>query len=271
MGFSVLMSVYNKEKPEYLQEALDSVINQTLQCEEIVLIEDGPLTKELYEVISKYKDTFPFLKTFAFPHNVKLGNALRKGVELCHCDIIARMDTDDIAIPGRFELQYNFLKSRPDVTLVGGYIEEFENGCPETRIKKMPEVPQEIVKYARYRNPVNHMTVMFRKKDILSVGNYVDFPFLEDYHLWCRLLAQGYRLCNIPSVLVKARTSNEMDKRRGGVQYFKNYCKLRRLQKEKGLLTYKEYIIAVLCSFVVTILPSDARRIVYKRWLRRSK
>lgn len=147
----MLMSVYYKEKPEYLKLALDSVLNQTFLATEIVLIKDGPLTKELDEVIEEYDKKYSGLfRIFALEKNAGLGKALNFGVQQCKYDLIARMDTDDIAMLNRFELQIKEFAQDNDLALCGGQIAEFEK---EPQIisgyRKVPLTKNEIVKFAK--------------------------------------------------------------------------------------------------------------------------
>lgn len=270
MGFSVLMSVYGKEKPQYLREALLSVLHQTRIPDEIVLIEDGPLTEELYQVIEEIKNEYLQLKTYQIKENVQLGRALAKGVELCEHELVARMDTDDIAVENRFEMQYGYMVEHPDVAVTGGFMEEFdEKDSSYHKVKTMPEQMPEIRKYAKYRNPLNHMTVMFRKETVIKAGNYRHVPFLEDYDLWNRMLAQGAVFYNIDQVLVKARTDRKLYARRGGVPYCRQYLKLRRRQRELGLLCFFEYQIAKVLTIGMTLQPTGVRKIVYQKVLRK--
>lgn len=272
MAFSVLMSVYQKEKPEYLEQALDSVIKQTLPPNEIVLIEDGILTEALYQVIEEKKKVFPELRTYQFKENVQLGRALAKGVELCKYELIARMDTDDIALEKRFELQYTYMEEHPEVAVSGGWMEEFSSDDENYRkVKTMPETMEEIVKYARYRNPINHMTAMFRKSVVLEAGNYRHFPYLEDYDLWVRMLASGKIINNINQVLVKSRINRSLYNRRGGMQYFKQYRKLRINQKNVRMLNEKEYINSLFLTAVMTLQPIWLRKLLYQKILREKK
>ncbi len=269
MGFSVLMSVYKKEKPEYLAMALESVINQTLQADEIVLIRDGLLTYELERVIQEFEAKCSCLRLYSFEENVQLGRALKKGVEICSNELIARMDTDDIALPDRFQKQYEYMLQHPEISVLGGWMEEFNDDGTYSRLKRMPEVNEDIRIYGRYRNPVNHMTVMFRKKDVLAAGNYRHFPYLEDYDLWCRMLAQGMMFHNLPATLVKMRNNNNVYERRGGFSYFRGYAKLRKIQREIGLLNRREYAIALLLTVGVTLQPAFLRKIIYQKILRK--
>ncbi len=165
--------------------------------------------------------------------NVQLGRALAKGVELCqYDDLIARMDTDDIAMPDRLEKEGGIYgKAHPEVDVVGGAIREFNDEGTIDRVKNMPKTQEEILEYVKVRNPLNHMTVMYRKDSILKAGNYKHFPFLEDYSLWSRMLSQGYQFRNMEDILVRARTSMGLVKRRSGWAYYKDFQKLRKQQR----------------------------------------
>lgn len=275
MGISVLMSVYKKENPKYFRAALESVIQQTLQPDEILVIKDGPLTTELEEVLSSTSQKLIEqsskinLRTYQFEENVQLGRGLRKGVELCEHDLIARMDTDDIACPERLQKQYDYMMSHENVVALGGYIEEFCDDNSFSNVKTMPCSKENVRGYARYRNPLNHMTVMFRKEAVLMVGNYRHYPFLEDYDLWGRILAMGYEIENLPEVLVKVRVGNELYGRRGGFDYCKRYLRLRKEQHKLGLTSWMEWMIACAITIAVTVIPSGARKKVYQNVLRK--
>mgnify|MGYP000724291085 FL=1 len=139
MGFSVLMSVYKKEQAGYLSEAMESVFNQSLVPDEVVLMEDGPLTDELEQTISELKKRHPQIVTYSFAENVQLGRALAKGVELCSHELIARMDTDDIAVYNRFQHQYDYMTAHPTVAVCGGWMQEFNDEGTYSRRKQMPQ------------------------------------------------------------------------------------------------------------------------------------
>lgn len=267
---SVLMSVYCKEKPEYLKAAVESVVKQTLMPGEIVLVEDGPLTDELNEVIDELKNRYDIVKVVPLKENMQLGRALAEGVLNCKYELIARMDTDDLAVENRFELQFQYLEEHPEVSVLGGCIEEFDDSDENYRkVKSMPLSGEALLNYAKYRNPINHMTAMFRKSAICEVGNYRHFPFLEDYELWTRLLSKGYVFANLPQVLVRARTNLNMYGRRGGKSYCKRYLELRKKQREYGLLSWPEYQMAKVLTMVMTLQSSAMRKLVYRKALRK--
>lgn len=269
MGISVLMSLYKQEKREYFDQAMESIVSQTLLPDEIVLIEDGPITEELEEAVVAWSKRCPFFKVHRFKENVQLGRALHKGVELCSCDLIARMDTDDIAVPDRLEKQYAYMFTHPVLAVLGGHIEEFDDAQTYKKEKTMPHTFEEVRSYGRYRNPVNHMTVMFRKEAVVNAGNYKHYPFLEDYHLWVRMMARDERIENLPEVLVHMRTNGNVYKRRGGFEYFRRYCDLRKIEYKSHLLTKKEYMVALVLSASITLVPSWLRKLVYRVGLRR--
>lgn len=275
MGISVLMSIYGKEKTEYFQAAMESILAQTYPADEIVLIQDGPLTPELTDMIEKYQIllddrrreqglTRPRFLTYRFPENVKLGLALKKGVELCTNEYIARMDTDDIAKTGRLELQFHYMQTHPELAVLGGAIEEFSDDGRIHRIKHMPVGSINVKNYAKYRNPVNHMTVMMKKSAVLSSGSYEHFPNLEDYDLWIRVLAKGYQIDNLPDVLVEARTNADFYGKRGGAGYWKRYMELRKKEYMLGNLTFFQYLKACILTTAMVAAPGSVRKFFYR-------
>lgn len=270
MEFSVLMSVYYKEKPEYLKLALDSVLEQTVTAAEIVLIKDGPLTKELDEVIEEYDKKYSGLfRIFALEKNVGLGKALNFGVQQCKYDLIARMDTDDIAMLNRFELLIKEFAQDNDLALCGGQIAEFEK---EPQIisgyRKVPLTKNEIVKFAKKRNPFNHMTVMFKKRVVLDAGNYQDMPCFEDYWLWVRILQKGYAVKNVGQVLVKVRAGAEMLARRGGWEYAKASFAYYKVLAENNFLGVLDFIGIFILRLSISILPISVRQQIYRQKMR---
>ena len=224
MKFSVLLSVYHKEDPKFLDEALRSIENQTLPPTEIVLVKDGPLTPALEELIAKHqeKSSIPY-KIAGLQRNLGLGIALNKGLEECSCSLVARMDTDDIALPDRFEKQISYLEEHPRVDVLGGWICEFSDNPKDCRKERRPpRTHSEIMHYAKYRNPINHMTAVFQKSAVEEVGGYLPMNGFEDYYLWMRMLLEGKVFANIDEVVVKARAGDEMIRRRQGWQYAKD-------------------------------------------------
>jgi glycosyltransferase involved in cell wall biosynthesis len=270
MAFSVLLSLYAKERPEYLRQALDSVFSQSLKADEIVLVEDGPLTPELEAVVREYTALHPEMKIVPLPQNVGLGLALNEGLKHCSNELVARMDTDDICKPHRFEHQYNYMLLHPEISVVGAWIDEFVDSPEHTiSVRTLPEFNNEIIKFARWRSPLNHPVVMFRKTDVERVGSYQHVPLLEDYYLWARMLSQGYLFYNIQESLLWFRTSPDMFKRRGGLKYAMDEVRFIWQLKLLGLFTPVQACINILIRFIVRIMPNAIRSFIYKKLLRR--
>lgn len=271
--FSVLISVYFKENPFYFKKALDSIVNQTLLPNEIVLIKDGPLSEELEIVLNEYILDYPnFFKVISLPVNKGLGNALAIGVNECSYEFIARMDTDDICVLNRFEKQIDFLRNNPKIDLVGTNVEEFnvEPGDLK-RFRKMPESGNSVLKYSKFRNPVNHPTVMFRKSKVLEAGNYSgEILLFEDFSLFIRMLQKGASFYNIQECLLHFRTGLGIDviKRRSGLFYVKNEWKFSLLSLKIGKINFFEWLFYVCTKLPLRLLPPKVILFVYNQFLR---
>lgn len=270
MSFSVLLSVYKKEKPEYLKSSIDSVLNQTLIPNEIVIVKDGPLTSSLEEMLDTYIKKEPNLFTIiSLNENKGLGEALRVGVLACKNEIIARMDTDDISLPERFQKQYELLISHPEIDLVGTNVAEFdEEPSNIISVKKVPLEMSDIVKYAKYRNPFNHMAVMFRKKAVLNAGNYKHFLWNEDYYLWIRMLLDKDKVANLPEVLVYVRSGKELYERRGGLKYFQQELKLQSFMLKSNFISLPIFMMNIVTRGLVRVIPNKLRGMIYNQLLR---
>ena len=272
MNFSVLLSVYKKEKPEYMKVALESIVNQTLMPNEIVIVVDGTLTTELDVVIDHFKCQYPDLvKVLYFSKNRGLGPALHDGVLTCQNEWIARMDTDDIAYPERFAKQIEFLTDHPDVDMVGSWITEFSIDLdhPDT-ITKLPVTYDEVVSYSKRRNPFRHMTLIYKKSAVINSGNYRDFLWFEDYDLWVRMIQNGYYVVNMPEVLVNVRADDDMFARRSGWKYWKQDMKFQKFLYSTHYISLKDYFLNVVVRSIYRFLPKSLIVNLYKQFLRSS-
>lgn len=268
--FSVLISVYKKEKAEYLKRALQSIINQTLKPTEIVIVKDGPLTKELDECIEDFRGQYSELfKILAFKKNRGLGLALRDGVKACKYEYIARMDSDDISKLDRFEKQFNYLQKHPETALLGTWITEFskDENKPDT-VTKLPCTHQEIIKFAERRNPFRHVTVVFKKSAVIQSENYRDFLWFEDYDLFVRMLQKGYIAANISECLVDVRADKDMFARRGGWQYLKQDYKFQKQLLKTKFIGKTDFLINITIRSIVRLIPNKVRSYLYKKILR---
>jgi len=265
MHFSVLLSVYHKEKPDYLDAALESIANQSRKPDEIVLVEDGKLTEELYAQIDSWQERLgDMLRVVKLEENVGLGEALNVGLDACWHNWVARMDTDDIALPERFEKQLDFIEKHPDIDILGSWICEFgfdPDKCDQ--IRKVPSTHQEIEQFAKYRNPLNHMTVIFKKEAVLDAGGYQPMHGFEDYYLWMRMLKANKRFANLPEILVKARAGREMIRRRRGLGYMMEEWRLQKAAYALGFWSSGEVARNVFVRVLPRLLPPSITQKVY--------
>lgn len=263
--YSVLMSVYYKEKPEYLQQSIESILHQTAPTDDFVLVCDGPLTPELDSVIAKYTT----LHVVRLKENGGLGRALNEGMKHCQHDLIARMDSDDISRPDRCERELGVFSQHPEVDIVSGTIEEFITSPDEVYSRRvLPETSAEIVQFAKKRNPFNHPAVMYRKSAVEAAGGYKDFYLLEDYFLWVRMLLRGSKGYNIQEPVLWMRAGSDLYKRRSGWKYVGSEKKLFSYMLTRVFISKGEYYQAVVSRTAGAMVPNWLRSVLYQRVLR---
>lgn len=270
IGLSVVLPVYAGNDPETLDPAIASVVKQTLPPDELFIVEDGPLTADLDDVIDRWQDDgrVPVTRV-TLPENHGLGGALQAGLERCDTEYVARMDADDLSVPDRFELQMAYLRDHPEVDLLGGYIAEFDGDLENVLARR--EVPidhDEIAAMARFRSPFNHATVVMRTATALAAGNYREVNYMEDWDLWSRMLLDGATAANLPEVLLKVRAGEDMYGRRGGVGYTAAEFNRQIEFLRRGFVTPWQFLRNLAVRVPVRILPDRARGFIYRRYLR---
>ena len=268
--FSVSMCVYEKDNPSWFRQAIDSLIAQTVKPSEIILVVDGPVPKDLNEIISDCEANEMF-KVFRLPQNTGHGNARRFGLEKCSNELVALMDADDICGPDRFEQELKiFQNSDPDI--VGGNIAEFLGDVGNiVAYRTVPQEDAEIKEYMKKRCPFNQDTVMFKKSSVEKAGGYIDWYCDEDYYLWLRMFLSGCRMVNTGTVLVYFRVGREMYKRRGGWKYFISETKLQYYMLKNKIIGLVTFFCNVAIRFLVQIaMPDKIRECFFKRFARTS-
>ncbi|MDR0603648.1 MAG: glycosyltransferase [Bacteroidales bacterium] len=269
--FSVTISVYKNDNPRFFIQAMDSIINQTVTPNEIVLTVDGPIPQDLNEIVIQYENKYNYIKVVRIEKNVGLGIAHQIGVQNSNYDLIAIMDSDDIAVPDRFEKQLRCFEENMGIDVLGGFIYEFIDTIDTiVAIRAVPLNHVEIIKYLKKRCPMNHVTAMFKKNAVLKSGNYQDWHFDEDYYLWCRMMLAGCMFKNISDVLVYVRVGKDMYERRGGWKYYKSEAQLQKFMLDNKVINFFEYIINVVIRFIVQVLlPNNIRSFIFKVYFRK--
>ena len=268
--FSVAMSVYQKDNPDQLDVALNSICTQSYLPSEVYLVIDGPIGSDLSSVIDKYASSYDFFTIKQLEKNGGLGNALRIAVENCKYDLIARMDSDDISAPGRFRKQVEAFISDP-VDVQGGWTLGFFGDLYKGDVSAFtPKLTnEEIHKQIAIRTPISHVTAFFRREAVLAAGNYKDLFYHEDYYLWARMISLGMTFRNIPEYLVYVRCGENASARHGGIKYFQAESFLRSFILEKGLSSKKDYYTQMLKRIIYELLlPPKARVYIDKKYKR---
>lgn len=269
------MSVYYKEQPQNLEKSIQSMIDQTVKSDEFIIVKDGPLTNELNDVINRFVTKYPGLFTIiANETNLGLGPALRKGVEISRNELIARMDSDDYAVPERCEKQLRLFKNDTELGAVGSFEAEFINSIDNVvSIHKVPETNEEIVNFMRRRCAVLHPTILFKKKEVIRSGNYQKTSFYavyEDYDLFSRMIFDAHVKCyNIQEALYYIRTSEDFYERRGGIPYAKTVLRFKWHLLKKRNISFVDFCISGFGQAFVCILPNKLRKVFYIKFLRK--
>lgn len=271
MNYSVLMSVYFKEKPEYLRQSMNSIFDQSVPTDDFVLVCDGPLNTELDAVIEEMLQRHPkTLHVVRLEKNAGLGNALNDGIKCCKNDIVARMDSDDIARPDRCERQLAVFAQNPEIGMVSGIVEEFTNDPSIVEAKRVPpEKHEDILEFAKKRNPFNHPCMMYKKDEVEKAGGYQELFLLEDYFLWVRMLLKGTHGYNLQEPLLWMRAGAGMYKRRSGWKYIQAQIRLFSYMKCAGMIKSIDWLQSVIVRTVSGMAPNTLRRLFFVKILRK--
>lgn len=269
--YSCLLSLYKNEKKEYLILALDSMINQTYPPDEIVLVEDGELTPELYKVLDDYNNKYPGLFKFVINEkNLGLGLSLNRGLAVCKNELVARMDTDDFSLPQRCELQIKAFEENPSLDIIGCSVKEFKNDINNIIGERtVPFENRDIYKFAKYRDPFNHPTVMFRKSKVIESGGYLPYRKNQDTDLWIRMLQHNAVCKNLTEDLFRFRFDDGTYKKRKSWVNTKILIEIRFKAFKSGFNTFFEFLIIFWGQILVYLLPQNCQEFIYKRILRK--
>lgn len=271
-NFTVAMSVYKNDNPQHFKTAVHSIYDkQTIRPSEIVLVKDGPVPSELEHAISEICREIPIVKVVAFDVNKGHAAARQGGLDNATNELVAIMDSDDIAEPFRFEQQLAYMSENPDITVTGSNIKEFVGEQDNiVGLRLVPESDVEIKEYLKSRCPMNLMTVMYRKSKVMEVGGFIDWFCEEDYYLWIRLALAGHKFHNHQKSFVNVRVGQEMYQRRGGWKYFKSEASLQYYMLNHKLIGLGRYLYNVAVRFAVqVVMPNRVRGWLFQKFARK--
>lgn len=271
--YSVLMSVYKNDDPDFLKIALESMYDkQTRKPDEVVVVFDGPLKEQLYDVLNAFqKGREDVVKYYPQEVNRGLGEALRIGSELCTGDYILRMDSDDISDARRFEKQIAYVEAHPEVDAVGSDIAEFNEDPTkeEMRTRICPARHEDIVRMCKKRNPMNHVTACIKRSALIKAGGYQTLLLLEDYLLWINMIVAGCKLANINESLVYVRVGNGFDGKRGSKERIIGWSKLQEIMLRHHMINPLEAIMNKIYIRVFVNTPVGLKKWLYNTILRK--
>lgn len=268
--FSLLLPVYHRDNPEHLRRAFHSAVQeQTLPPADVVLVRDGPVAPELEGVIEELVAGSPVpVQRLDLPANIGLGPALDAGMAACRYDIVARMDADDISLPERFARQVPIVSGGVD--LVGSALIEFDAAEDDVvGLRTPPADEDQIRSWARFHQPFNHPTVVYRRAAVQAAGGYVDLPLLEDYWLFARMILGGARVANVPEPLVMYRVGAGAYHRRGGTALLRSELALQRRLRAVGFVTRGQFARNLVVRGGYRMVPAALRRHAYRRLIAR--
>lgn len=269
-NYSVLMSVYIKDNPCWLEQAIESILHQTHKTDDFVIVKDGPVTREIDNVLNKYKmKYFDIFNIVSLEKNVGLGMALNYGVLQCKNSYIARMDSDDISVDNRCELEIKKMLDG-NFDIVGSLTYEFEEDISNViAIRSLPEINCDIYSYAKKRNPFCHPSLLIKKEALLAAGNYRSFHLCEDYDMWVRMFQNNVTCYNFQQPLTYMRVNKDFYARRGGITYLKSILKFKYYCFKSHFYSFKQFLLSSVSSIVVCLLPNNLRVFIYINFLRK--
>lgn len=262
------MSVYARDDITLFQRAVNSIYNNSLLPDAFILIIDGPVPIELQTAIRSFKKKYK-IQTIELPINIGLANALNQGLKRVQTNWVVRADADDYNLPERFgTIALAIDRHAGRVDIIGSAILEVDNSGAPLTVRRLPENHSEILRFAAFRSPFNHMTVAYRTELALKCGGYPNIYHKEDYGLWAKMLGSGAIAQNLSDVLVFATAGKDMYRRRGGLRYAFSEIYIQKYLVRTGLKSPLFAVISGLIRSAVFLMPISIRSYIYKKFLR---
>lgn len=264
--FSAAMCVYGGDNPAYFKDALDSILSQTLQADEFILVVDGPVPDAIDNVIVQFENQIPSMRIIRLSDNKGHGIARNTALLSCKFDYVIFADADDINVETRFEKQIKAFELDRELSVVSSSCFHFCDSINNIINKESVPISNEDIRNKMKTScPICQPSVALKKVDIISVGGYQDWYLAEDYYLWLRLYLAGKKFANIAEPLVYIRTTKEQLNRRGGWKYFKSMYSIYQYMLKREIIDFGTYVFNVSSRFVVQVLlPNKVRAFIRK-------
>lgn len=258
---SVVMSIYKNDDSAAFLRAVDSIMEQSRIPDEVIICVDGPVPKDLDDAVRVVSIDVK-VKVHRLVKNIGLGGSRDYAIRQSSGNFIAVMDADDLSLKNRFQLQYDLIENK-SLDIVGGYISEFS---PDrlNQVRKVPLLHEDIFRKGKYRSPMNHVTVMFKRESYFASGGYAPIRGIEDYDLFHRMLISGYKFENIPEILVNVSFDESAIKRRAGLSYLKCWISLLVRMYQSKYLNLLQLVILLVIHTIAKLLPRRMIPLLYR-------
>lgn len=268
MNFTCLLPVCEGDDSEHLRQALCSIATNSVRPDHVFICEDGPLTATQSEIIECFSQSCSTIR-LRNPGPRGLHTNLNHALGLVRTDWFCRADADDINLYDRFERQTEFIGDNSDIDVLGANTLEF---WPDgrSRLKAVPLEHRDLVRWAYFRNPVNHSTAFARTNAVLSCGGYPRINKREDYGLWLKMMAAGFKFHNLKETLVKFRLGTSYYRRRAGLDGLAPEYALFRLKMAGGLVPLPVAALSFVARAVALGLTPAMAAAIYPRLRRRA-
>jgi glycosyltransferase involved in cell wall biosynthesis len=265
--FSVVLAVCFYDKLIFLKQSILSLLSQTIKPDEIIIVTSGKIDNKISLYLKKIAEEYKYIKLVKSEIHLTPGQARSLAISHTKYDLIGIMDSDDISRKDRFEKEIKAIYQF-NADVVGGVISEFHHVINDlNRYRRVPKYHSEILKFAKFRSPVNHVTIFFKKTAYLRSGPYKNINFVEDYDLIIRMIETGSKFHNLTDILVDVRIK-DVTSRRAGIDYFNAEFLLFKEMYKKQFINKYEYMFNIAIRYIARIIPSFMQHILYKFFLR---
>ncbi len=263
MDYSIVMSIYKNDKLDWVIEALNSLLLQSLPAKEILIGLDGPVDQGITDFLISVIESNKSVRVFQFEINAGLGFIRNFAISKCESAYVGLMDADDISVFDRFHLQAKAIQDN-NADFVGGFISEFDASAKSgDKVRRVP-VSLDEVNSSWLRQPFNHVTLFFKRKAFLDLGGYNTDHQVEDFELFLRAKRRGWRFQNIPIVLVNVRFNSDTIRRRRGWVYLTHWINIYNLMLAHREITTFHWVLAVFVHSVAKLGPKAFSKLLYR-------
>ncbi len=268
--YSYVMTLYYGSNPLLAEKSMKSMLDQSVAPSEIVAVLDGRVDDELLKMLQRMSDCSSCpIRIVQLDRNVGPALAAQRGINESNFRLIARLDSDDIALPGRMKKQLDYIMDNPTVSSVGSLVCEIDEDLGLKQLVDLPESHDEIVEYSRRRCPCRQSSLLYDKLAVEAVGGYGDLRIAEEWDLYNRLIEGGYRCHNLQEPLVYMTVDDDYYRRRGGFETLRRISNFKWEMYKSGRMGFADFAISLGANAISCVVPNKVRSVIYRNILRK--